>query len=293
MPDPSMPGYRADAPMGPAPGWYLDPRGLQVLRWWDGARWGPQTQPLPGVIRDPQPPGPHGQVTGAGRYGPFSDQNAGTRQPVQHWQPHTGAYSPDLPPEPRSGPGHSARRAVRSKRHRVRNTILIATGGLVILFVIAGMIGAHSRSKPPASANPAAATARASASPRASSTTTTMSDRVIAWVAGPGGTALDGLMSALSPVQPAAQSENISPTGSACSQLARAVTTAEAAPPIPDPAAQKWYARALVQYEQAAAYCQAGVSSMNTASIEKATAAIDAGNTDIAHTMAAVNALSS
>jgi len=28
------------------PGWYLDPIGLQSLRWWDGAQWARDTQPL-------------------------------------------------------------------------------------------------------------------------------------------------------------------------------------------------------------------------------------------------------
>lgn len=38
-------------PHQPQPGWYPDPGGQQALRWWDGAQWGPHTQPLPG----PQP----------------------------------------------------------------------------------------------------------------------------------------------------------------------------------------------------------------------------------------------
>ena len=38
------------------PGWYLDPIGLQSLRWWDGAQWGQQTRPLPGNEQEPQLP---------------------------------------------------------------------------------------------------------------------------------------------------------------------------------------------------------------------------------------------
>ena len=293
MPDPSMPGYRADTLVGPPPGWYVDPQGLQVLRWWDGARWGPQTQPLPGVIRAAQTPGPPIQLAGEGRYGPVPDQDAGPGQPDQHWQQLTGAHSPESPPEPRSGTGHSARLAVRSKPDRVRNTILIVIGGLVALSVIAGIAGAHGKGEPAASASTAAATGRASAFPRASSTTATMRDRMVAWIAGPGGTALYGVTSALGAVHSAGQSENGSAMGSACSQLVSAVMTAQTAPAIPDPAAEKWWVRALAQYEQAAAFCQAGVSSMNTATIEQASAAMSVGNTDIAHTTAAVDALSS
>jgi hypothetical protein len=34
-------------PAGPAAGWYPDPAGHPVLRWWDGTRWTEQTQAPP------------------------------------------------------------------------------------------------------------------------------------------------------------------------------------------------------------------------------------------------------
>jgi hypothetical protein len=37
----------SDAPL-PAPGWYPDPSGSPLLRWWDGERWSEDTHPLPG-----------------------------------------------------------------------------------------------------------------------------------------------------------------------------------------------------------------------------------------------------
>lgn len=42
-----MTAHLPSRPSPPAPGWYLDPGGMQVLRWWDGRQWGPQTRPLP------------------------------------------------------------------------------------------------------------------------------------------------------------------------------------------------------------------------------------------------------
>jgi Protein of unknown function (DUF2510) len=67
---PPRPGDRDHASGRQPPGWYLDPRSYldpadqQVLRWWDGARWGEQTRPLHGppsgrrrLAREPWPRG--------------------------------------------------------------------------------------------------------------------------------------------------------------------------------------------------------------------------------------------
>jgi hypothetical protein len=45
-------------PGQPEPGWYPGPDGQQVLRWWDGAGWAAQTQPMPGPAPRLQPPYP-------------------------------------------------------------------------------------------------------------------------------------------------------------------------------------------------------------------------------------------
>ena len=50
-------------PTGPPAGWYPDPGGQRVLRWWDGIAWGPHTQPLTdpqaaaAAVAQPQPAG--------------------------------------------------------------------------------------------------------------------------------------------------------------------------------------------------------------------------------------------
>jgi hypothetical protein len=48
-----LPHHRAEA--GP-PGWYRDPNGLRLLRWWDGRQWGYKTQPLPGLSQESEFP---------------------------------------------------------------------------------------------------------------------------------------------------------------------------------------------------------------------------------------------
>ena len=61
-------------PRQPPPGWYLDPGGQQVLRWWDGRQWGPHTQPMPGPQQETQPPHPAVPASGASGSGGFAGQ---------------------------------------------------------------------------------------------------------------------------------------------------------------------------------------------------------------------------
>jgi hypothetical protein len=67
----------------------------------------------------------------------------------------------------------------------------------------------------------------------------------------------------------------------ACGNLKAAVTTARAAPPVPDPAAQPWLSQALTEYGKAAKDCRAGAESGNTAESDEAASEIRLAEADI------------
>jgi len=71
------PDERTDTRAGAPPGWYLDPEGRQELRWWDGTRWGPHTQPLPGVMQESQHPYPGVVGSASSGYGSFQQDRVG------------------------------------------------------------------------------------------------------------------------------------------------------------------------------------------------------------------------
>lgn len=60
------------APAGAPPGWYPDPSGQPVLRWWDGISWKEQTQAAPPTAMPqlvaPYPPVPPKQVSSGNGY---------------------------------------------------------------------------------------------------------------------------------------------------------------------------------------------------------------------------------
>lgn len=74
------PDHRVDAAAGPPPGWYVDPNGLQVLRWWDGAKWGPHTQPLPGIRQESRPQHPEATGSVSGGYDAPRQKSAGRQR---------------------------------------------------------------------------------------------------------------------------------------------------------------------------------------------------------------------
>jgi len=100
-----MPSHRAgdqvEPPAGPPPGWYLDPGGLQVLRWWDGRQWGPQTQPLPGLRQESRSPYADAPAPGRGGYDAFPGQQGGTGRHRQSGGPQDDtANAPGRTPVP-------------------------------------------------------------------------------------------------------------------------------------------------------------------------------------------------
>lgn len=87
------PDHRMDTAAGAPPGWYLDPEGLQALRWWDGSQWGPYTQPLPGVMQESQPPYPDATASASGGYDAFRQERAGRHRQQSGRQDGTASPS--------------------------------------------------------------------------------------------------------------------------------------------------------------------------------------------------------
>jgi hypothetical protein len=71
------PDYQADTAVRNPPGWYLDPIGLQSLRWWDGAQWARNTQPLLEPAWERPCPDPDATASASGGYGAVRQPDAG------------------------------------------------------------------------------------------------------------------------------------------------------------------------------------------------------------------------
>jgi len=205
-----MPSDGADGPVGPPPGWYPVP-GLQLLRWWDGKRWGSQTQPVPGYQQASQP-----QYPGAsGGYDAFRQQSAG-QYPQQSGPQSDTAYPPGVafsaypasfppaqpqqpdPHQPREpqdpyqqagwpqqqayvpGPQPQPRRAPRRPKKRKARSALIGLSALIGIIVAIIVATGHSSSS---SGNTAASSAAPSSS---TSAAPSCASQVAAWVSGGG-----------------------------------------------------------------------------------------------------------
>jgi hypothetical protein len=102
---------------------------------------------------------------------------------------------------------------------------------------------------------------------------------------------MQGVQDALGNISRLGSSADTGAGFQACGRLGRAVTKAEAAPPMPEHGAEVWYLRALAEYGQAAADCQAGISARSTPVISEATAASRRANADLGRATAAIRRL--
>jgi hypothetical protein len=87
-----------------------------------------------------------------------------------------------------------------------------------------------------------------------------MQGRVIAWHSGPGGAHLEAVTRLFGDALQAGGERKYSSMRSACVQLTRSVSTAQAGPPIPVAAMQMLYGKALGELANAAADCQAAIT---------------------------------
>jgi len=138
--------------------------------------------------------------------------------------------------------------------------------------------------QPPLSASPALTplpslpppSAGASPAPSAAS----IRDQVSAWFVSGGQAELDLLTARVDAVGLAATT-TYEALGKACSALATAVMTAQADPPIPDPAAQVWLTKALNEFGKAAAICETAAASHSLTLANDAAVPMRAATTDI------------
>lgn len=127
--------------------------------------------------------------------------------------------------------------------------------------------------------NPVRQTTSATALP------TTTRDKVAVWYTDTGKPELALLESRLDAV---GHAPSLAAQGAECGKLAAAVTAVSAEPQVPDPAAQPWFTQALTEYGKAAADCQAGATSHDTALSDRAAAEIHLAMVDIAQFESAI-----
>jgi len=103
--------------------------------------------------------------------------------------------------------------------------------------------------------------------------------QVSAWFVNGGQAELDLLTARVDAIGHATTTYTV--LGKACSALATAVKKAQADPPIPDPSAQVWLARALTEFGKAAATCDKGAAAHSLAQVNQAAVPMRAATTDI------------
>jgi hypothetical protein len=115
--------------------------------------------------------------------------------------------------------------------------------------------------------------------------------QVHAWFEGPGGQAFSAVVTRLEKFGASGRAGRIAAARRDCARLGRAVTTAQAAPPVPDAASQRFWALALTHLESAAADCQAGAGSGDASMVNEADAAIVIAGNDLAQMTVRLDAI--
>jgi Protein of unknown function (DUF2510) len=308
------PNDRPNAPPGPPPGWYPDPNGLPILRWWDGGQWGPHTQPLPGMRQQLQPQFPDAEPAGSERYSAFGQEDAdrnwqqtgpqgGTASrtggasgqypaafpaapPQDPYQPYGQPQQPHVPvPQPQ------AHRTPRRRRNKARG-VLIGLGTLIGIIAIIVATTAHSS---PSTGNVAATSTTSAAAPAASSAAASSPpdcrSQVISWRDNGGLTQLDAVTTDTGNVGSAATALGTDlSTGADASQDEASLQTAAASlqsdsqtaqanlPPSCVPHLRADYGGALNDASKAALDCQDAVSELGSGNYSVAIDDVNAAN---------------
>jgi hypothetical protein len=173
---------------------------------------------------------------------------------------------------------------------------LIALAGVALVVVGGGSHQATSGGTPAADSGSKAkgkvpSAAQVAESGGALSLPANMQGRVIAWQSGPGGAHLEAVTRLFGDALQAGGERKYSQMRSACVQLTRSVSTAEAGPPIPVAAMQMLYGKALGELANGAADCQAAITTrpgaetpgttVNATMRRQAASELAAGATDI------------
>jgi hypothetical protein len=151
------PDYEAGTAVRNPPGWYLDPIGLHSLRWWDGAQWARNTQPLLEPAWERPCPDPDAPASSSGGNGAVRQPDAGrhrqqggpqaARDIRRAWaqepfppvrtqaqpdpgQPHDPQGSPDQQSRV-PGPTSPAHHASRQRRNHTARGALTSLGALL------------------------------------------------------------------------------------------------------------------------------------------------------------------
>jgi len=110
--------------------------------------------------------------------------------------------------------------------------------------------------------------------------------RVLTWYDRAGQFGISKMTSALTTISQSGGS--FSAMGRACQKLSWAVQALQAAGPIPYRPAERWLARSLALYSQAATDCQAGVRTRSPSTLAQAISDESRGSTDLNRVTAAL-----